>query len=135
MADTQFNNPYGKEFNRTQDAPGGQTTGLVGFLIKISGGHLKVETANNILVVVTVISFTLSAIIFSGLFFSEKNNKGYKPVPISKELILPAIKQEFPEITDDMIKRLPETFYREDIPSDIVNKLPQEVINSIPPRP
>lgn len=135
MADAQFNNPYGKEFNRTQDAPGGQATGLVGFLIKISGGHLKVATATNILVVVTVVSFTLSAIIFSNMFFSQKNNKKYKPVPILKETILPGIKQGFPEITDKILEKLPETFYREDVPSDIMNKLPQEVINSIPPRP
>ena len=135
MTDTQFNNPYGKEFNRTQDAPGGQATGLVGFLIKISGGRLKVAAVNNILVVITVVSFTLSAIIFSNILFSQKNNKKYEPVPISKETILPGIKQGFPEITDKMLEKLPETFYREDIPPDIMNKLPQEVINSIPPRP
>ena len=134
MADTQFN-PYGEEFNRAQDTPGRQSTGLVGFLIKISGGIIKERSANNILIVITVISFTLSAIIFSSIFFSQKNTGKFTPPPISKKYILPGIKQEFPEITDKMLEKLPENFYREDIPSDILNKLPQEVINSIPPRP
>src|SRR3989344_3542105 len=114
MADTQFN-PYGEEFDRVQDAPGRRSTGLIGFLIKISGGIIKERSANNILIVITVISFTLSAIIFSSIFFSEKNNEKSKPAPISKKYVLPGIKHEFPGITDDMIKRLPETFYREDI--------------------
>ena len=134
MTDIQFDSQY-KEFDRTRDALGHQTAGLVGFLVKISGGHLKIETANNILVVITVISFTLSTIIFSNIFFSQKNNEKSKPLPISKEVILPAIKHDFPEITDKMLEQLPETFYREDIPSDMASKLPQEIINSIPPRP
>lgn len=134
MADIQFNSQY-KEFDKARDALGHETSGLVGFLIKISRGHLKVETANNILVVITVVSFTLSAIIFSSIFFSQKSADQSKPQPVLKEMALPIIKQEFSGITDDMIERLPETFYREDIPADIASKLSQEIIDLIPPRP
>lgn len=134
MADILFDSQY-KEFDKARDALGHQTAGLVGFLIKISGGRIKSETANNILIVITVVSFTLSAVIFSRVFFSEENNAQSDPPPISKETILPFIKQEFPGITDNMIDRLPEIFYREDIPPDIASKLPQEIIDSIPTRP
>lgn len=133
MEEIRFNS-QDKEFNSTQDVRERQVTGLVGFLVKISRGIIKEEAANNILVIITVVFFTLSAIIFSRLFFLEKNNAQYPP-PIPKEMIVSAIKYEFPEITDAMIKELPETFYREDIPSSIASKLPQEIINSIPPRP
>jgi len=134
MTNDQFN-PYGEEFNKVQDILGHQSAGLVGFLIKVSGGRIKTGTANNILVIVMVVSFTLSTIIFSGMFFSQKNNEKSKPAPISKEMVIPIIKQEFPGITDTMIERLPETFYREDIPSDVAGKLTPEIINSVPPRP
>ncbi len=134
MLETQFNSHEEASYSALNTS-GYQPAGLIGFLIKIFRGHIKAETATNILIVITVVSFTLSAIIFSSIFFSQKNTGKLIPKPISKEVILPAIKQEFPEITDSMLKQLPETFYREDIPPDMANKLSQEIINSIPPRP
>jgi len=131
MTDTQFN-PYGEEFNRDQDTPGRQSTGLVGFLIKVSRGHIKEAAANNILVVISVFSFTLSAIIFSSIFFSQKNAGQSKPPPVSKEAAIKIIKQGFPNTRQEVLEGLPEIFYREDISPDILKELPLEFVNLIP---
>lgn len=134
MADIQFDSQY-KEFDKARNALGHQTAGLVGFLIKIFRGHIKAETATNILIVITVVSFTLSAIIFSSIFFSQKNNEKYKPTPISKEIAIKMIRQGFPNTPLEVLEWLPESFYRDDISPDILKKLPSEFVNLIPTKP
>lgn len=107
---------------------------LVNWLIKIRIAR-DVQTANYILVGIAAVAFTLSVVIFWNTFLKIKSEQINQAQPISKIEAIPVIKGLAPTIPDSMLDRLPETFYREDIPQDLANMLPQNLINSVPPRP
>lgn len=131
----------GIEFDsRDGDRHASSTTGnyepfsLTGLVMKLSGNIIKKrETANNILVVITVTSFTVSGIIFSQVFSTDERAPRATPEPVSKEVILPILNElHIPQATVD---RLPNEIYQEDIPLDIAQSLPPQVLDSIPHRP
>lgn len=133
MANIEFNEgytPQGKQSWGDNES----SSHLARLLIKIKVAR-DVTTANYILVGVATVAFTLSIIIFGDTFLKIKSQQIEKAPPISKSEMMPVIKGFAPNITDSMLDRLPEKFYREDIPQEIVNVLPQNLINSVPPRP
>lgn len=135
MEEIEFNPQRGSEPGKTYDPGVRETPLFVRLLIKISGGILDTESANYVLVGIAAVAFTLSGVIFWNIFGETGANQTQQIPPMSKTAILPAIGELAPNVTSEMLDRLPATFYREDIPSDIAKVLPETIINAVPRRP
>jgi hypothetical protein len=133
----------GIEFDSRRNNPGvgkigdveQKTPTLVKLLIKISAGALDEQTANYVLVGIAAVAFTLSGVIFWNISGETEINQVRQIPPMSKTAMLPAIRKLAPNVTNEMLDRLPATFYREDIPSDIAKVLPETIINAVPRKP
>lgn len=132
MSNIEFNQEYIP--SRNLGGNDSKPSFLVHFLMKLKLAK-NPQVANYILVAVATAAFTLSIVIFFNVFTKPDMHTVYYQPPISKDFARTFVRNEFPTIPNEVFNRLPDYFYREDIPSDIIKLLPADFINLIPQEP
>lgn len=73
----------------------------------------------------------MGAVVFAAVLFKMVIFKTIDPNTINKQQIGNAVQGV---LSQEEINRLPDTFYREDIPRDILEKFPKEIVDGLPSR-
>ncbi len=94
--------------------------------IKKSGAHFFSRGGGRSIAVVII-----GAIILGIVLFKTVTLKTVDPNAINKQQIGNAVTGI---LSQEEINRLPDTFYREDIPRDILEKFPKDIIDRLPSR-
>ncbi len=112
----------GEKYTKNIGANTSKTSAMVKWIMKT--GLVKDKTQANIaLLVIAVIFLGISTSLFID------SNSAVRLNPMDKNSIPEEVRLQFSE---KVFTQLPEKFYLEDIPSNILNKLSPEIIESIP---